>query len=35
MPYRILKINNKSKFNNLSHKDYLGSIMALGLEREN
>ena len=34
MPYRILKINNKSKFNNLSHKDYLGSIMALGLERE-
>ena len=29
-----VKINNKSKFNNLSHKDYLGSIMALGLERE-
>ena len=27
MPYRILKINNKSKFNNLSHKDYLGSII--------
>lgn len=34
IPYRILKVNNKSKFNNLSHKDYLGSIMALGLNRE-
>ena len=33
-PYRIIKINNKSKFSNLSHKDYLGSIMALGIERE-
>ena len=33
-PYRILKITNKSKFNKLSHKDYLGSLMALGLERE-
>jgi len=34
MPYRIVKIINKSKFNNLCHKDYLGAIMALGLERE-
>lgn len=33
-PYKIIKINNKSKFNNLSHKDYLGAIMALGIERE-
>ena len=33
-PYRILKITNKSKFNKLSHKDYLGALMALGLERE-
>lgn len=33
-PYRIIKITNKSKFSNLSHKDYLGSIMALGIERE-
>ena len=33
-PYRIIKISNKSKFSNLSHKDYLGSIMALGIERE-
>ena len=33
-PYRIIKITNKSKFSNLSHKDYLGAIMALGIERE-
>ncbi|MCI9304123.1 YlmH/Sll1252 family protein [Clostridium sp.] len=33
-PYKIIRINNKSKFNNLSHKDYLGAIMALGIERE-
>lgn len=33
-PYRVIKIKNKSKFSNLSHKDYLGSLMALGLERE-
>lgn len=33
-PYKIIKINNKSKFNNLSHKDYLGAIMDLGIERE-
>lgn len=33
-PYKIIKINNNSKFNNLSHKDYLGAIMALGIERE-
>ena len=28
------KITNKSKFNKLSHKDYLGAIMSLGIERE-
>lgn len=33
-PYKIVKITNQSKFNNLSHKDYLGAIMALGIERE-
>lgn len=33
-PYRIVKITNKSKFNKLSHKDYLGAIMSLGIERE-
>lgn len=33
-PYKIIKITNKSKFSNLSHKDYLGAIMALGIERE-
>lgn len=32
--YKILKIINKSKFKVLSHKDYLGSLMALGLKRE-
>ena len=28
MPYRIVKIINKSKFNNLCHKDYLGSCLV-------
>lgn len=33
-PFICLKIINKSKFKTLSHKDYLGAIMSLGIERE-
>lgn len=33
-PYKILKINNKSRFRHLEHKDFLGSLMALGIKRE-
>ncbi|WP_017415679.1 RNA-binding protein [Clostridium tunisiense] len=33
-PVDLIKVTNKSKFKNLSHKDYLGSLMALGLKRE-
>ena len=33
-PYKLIKIEKKSKFDSLSHRDYLGSIMALGMERE-
>ena len=33
-PFQFIKINNKSKFNILKHKDYLGAIMSLGIERE-
>lgn len=29
----VVKIKNKSKFKELKHKDYLGSIMALGVKR--
>lgn len=29
----VIKIKNKSKFKELKHKDYLGSIMALGVKR--
>lgn len=29
----VVKIKNKSKFKDLKHKDYLGSIMALGVKR--
>ena len=32
-PMKILKIQNTSKFNNPTHKDYLGSIMGLGIKR--
>lgn len=32
-PIKIIKIKNKSNFFNLKHKDYLGSILALGIER--
>lgn len=28
-----IHINNKSKFKKLSHKDYLGALMSLGIER--
>ncbi len=30
---RALRINNKSKFKELDHNNYLGSIMSLGIER--
>ena len=33
-PFICLKITNKSKFKNLTHKDYLGSIMSLGIAKE-
>lgn len=33
-PYKILCIKNKSKFRHLQHKDFLGSLMALGIKRE-
>jgi len=33
-PINLLKISNKSKFSNVSHKDYLGAIMSLGIKRE-
>lgn len=32
-PMILLKISYNSKFSNLSHKDYLGGILALGIER--
>lgn len=33
-PVKYFKIKNKSKFHKLLHKDYLGSIMGLGIKRE-
>lgn len=33
-PFKFIKITNKSKFNKLGHRDYLGALMALGIERE-
>ncbi|MCB2291961.1 RNA-binding protein [Clostridium algoriphilum] len=33
-PINLLKISNKSKFSKVDHKDYLGSIMSLGIKRE-
>lgn len=33
-PVVFFKIQNKSKFKTLAHKDYLGSILGLGLKRE-
>lgn len=32
-PIKTIKIKNKSSFSNLKHKDYLGSILSLGIER--
>lgn len=32
-PYKIIKIENTSKFHTLSHRDYLGSLLALGIKR--
>ncbi|GAB6170351.1 YlmH/Sll1252 family protein [Clostridium carnis] len=33
-PMIMLEINNKSNFSTLQHKDYLGALMSLGIERE-
>jgi RNA-binding protein YlmH len=33
-PIQLIKIENKSKFESLGHRDYLGAIMALGIKRE-
>ncbi|MBP2031443.1 RNA-binding protein YlmH [Clostridium algifaecis] len=33
-PIDLIKINIKSKFSKLSHRDYLGALMSLGLKRE-
>ncbi|MCM8711015.1 YlmH/Sll1252 family protein [Clostridium sp. SYSU_GA19001] len=33
-PIKVIKITNKSKFQKLKHKDYLGAVMALGIKRE-
>lgn len=33
-PVSLIKIRNKSEFTNLTHRDYLGSILALGIKRE-
>lgn len=32
-PYKIIKIENTSKFNKLNHRDYLGAVLALGIKR--
>lgn len=33
-PISLIKIQNKSEFTKLNHRDYLGSILALGIKRE-
>ncbi|MBK5241280.1 YlmH/Sll1252 family protein [Clostridium sp.] len=33
-PINLLEIKNKSKFRSPAHKDYLGAIMSLGINRE-
>ena len=33
-PMKLLRIQNTSKFNDLNHKDYLGGILAVGIERD-
>lgn len=32
-PIKLIKITNKSKFSILTHRDYLGGILGLGIER--
>lgn len=32
-PIKLIKITNKSKFSTLTHRDYLGGILGLGIER--
>lgn len=32
-PMKLVKIQNTSKFSNLTHRDYLGGILSLGIER--
>lgn len=32
-PMKLIKIENTSKFSNLTHKDFLGGILSLGIER--
>lgn len=33
-PITLMKIENKSRFQELQHRDYLGAIMSLGIKRE-
>jgi RNA-binding protein YlmH len=33
-PITLMKIENKSRFHELQHRDYLGAIMSLGVKRE-
>ena len=33
-PIIVIEIKNKSNFSSLQHKDYLGAIMSLGIERD-
>ncbi|WP_418222525.1 YlmH/Sll1252 family protein [Clostridium isatidis] len=32
-PIKVLEIRNKSNFSKLEHKDYLGAVLSLGIER--
>ena len=32
-PMKLIKIQNTSKFSNLTHRDFLGGILSLGIER--
>lgn len=34
VPFKLLEIKNLSKFRELSHRDYLGGVMSLGIKRE-
>lgn len=33
-PVKFFRVENKSKFKSLEHKDYLGAILSLGIKRE-